>query len=82
MFDIVQSSKIPHPRMVWREKVWTLRLGSDPPPSPSPYRSLDILSQKFEGTEFSLWIFLIGLGLVGETKVYMFWSMYVDQFQT
>ena len=47
ILDIVQTSADPHPlppiRQVWTQKVWTLRLGSDPP---SPYCSLDILTQK------------------------------------
>ena len=33
--DIVQTSTDPFPiRQVWSQKVWTLRLGSDNPPTP------------------------------------------------
>ena len=44
ILDIVRNSDDPPPpSLVWTQKVWTLRLGSDPPP---PYRSLDILTLK------------------------------------
>ena len=43
--DIVQSSLTPSPpKEVWTQKVWTLRLCLDPPPS--PYSRLDIFTLK------------------------------------
>ena len=65
-FDKVShQNPLCRPQAGMNAKVWTLRLGSDP--SPSPYCSLDILTQKFEITKSiskksKNGIFLIGLG--------------------